>query len=537
MRKLRTHIAQMVSQCDYLDVCPKGRVVEDRRIVFAFMKRRRVLPQESGWTLVCRPSLLPWRRWQTVFSLLIVLLSLGMPVYAQDAPRDPGAVPILASPPPSSQERLLAPVPAQFDWIQRQPRANPLLETLLFQRQPARLFMSATLAEEYSDNFSQGGENGDGSDEFSTILSIGTVYRLDRGQSFVSLANSFDVEYRANSGDSEIGFMNLSLTAGHQVSRLSLALSESITRDDDTGASDAGIRRGRRTFLRNRISPQMRYAFSRLTSMAFAYTNTIVLNEGGSDADDSLSHEVSTSLEHRFSRLFMGSGSYSFMTGNSDGGADTQSHRAEVDFGYLVDLRTSLILQLLGLITDRSEGGNDSHSYGASVGMRRQFTSFLGVFVSVGAMVFDREDEELRVFPTWEVVLDGALPFSRYTTLSLTSQQSIDDTSDEIDNVGTVLRQSVTFRLNHVLMRNLLSTVFVSFTRTEQLEDSVGTTESVRDREDSFWRAGAQASYALSRAVSLSLEYLYQHRGSTQAGGDFDENRVTLSVSSGFSIF
>jgi hypothetical protein len=281
----------------------------------------------------------------------------------------------------------------------------------------------------------------------------------------------------------------------------------------------------------------MRYAFSRLTSATFAYTNTIVLSEDGTSADDSLSHAVSTSLEHRFSRLFTGSGSYAFTMNNSDGGADTQSHRAAVDFGYLVDRRTSLLLQLFGLITDRREGGNDSHSYGASIGMRRQFTSFLGAFASVGATVFEREDEEPRVFPTWQIALDGALPISRYTTLVLTSQQSIDDTSDDVDNVGMVLRQSVTFRLNHIFMRDFLSAVFVSFIRTEQLEDSVGTTESVRDRDDSFWRAGAQASYALSRVVSLSLVYFYQHRGSTQAGGDFDENRVTLSVSSGFSLF
>jgi predicted porin len=524
MREMRTHIAQMVSQCDSLNVCPSGSVAKERRIVLASPKWRGMLPL--------------WR-WPAVFSLIVVCIGLGMPVYAQDTPSDPGAAPVLASPPPSSQERLLAPVPTQFDWLRREPRSNLLLETLLgLQEQPTRLFMSATLAEEYSDNFTQDGDSGDGREEFRTILSLGTVYRLDNGQSFVSLANSLSGNYQARSGDSDIGFVNLALNAGHQVSRLALALSESLTRDDDTGlTADSTLRRERRPFLRNRLSPQMRYAFNRLTSMALAYTNTIVQSEGGTSADDSLSHAVAASVEHRFSRLFTGSGSYSFTTNNSDGGADTQSHHAAVDFGYLVDRRTSLIFQLFGLITERREGGNDSHSYGTSVGMRRQFTSFLGAFVSVGAMVFEREDEEPRVFPTWQVALDGALPVSRYTTLTLTSQQSIGDTADEVDNVGIVLRQAVTFRVNHVFTPALLSTVFVSFIRTEQLEDSVGTSESVRDRDDTFWQAGAQASYALSRAVSFSLVYLYQHRGSTQAGGDFDENRVTLSVSSGFSLF
>jgi hypothetical protein len=40
-------------------------------------------------------------------------------------------VPLPARPPPSFQEQLLAPIPTQFDWIQREVRPNPMLETLL----------------------------------------------------------------------------------------------------------------------------------------------------------------------------------------------------------------------------------------------------------------------------------------------------------------------------------------------------------------------------------------------------------------------
>jgi Putative beta-barrel porin 2 len=480
------------------------------------------------------------RLWRIVASALFVLLiSLSTAVHAQDPSPAAAPVPVLASPPPSSQERLLVPVPPQFDWIQREVRPNPLLETLLtLQDRPARLFMSATLAEEYSDNFSQGGGDANGSDEYRTILNLGTVYRLDNGQSFVSLANSISANYQARAEDSDIGFANLSLNVGHQMPRLSLALSENFVRDDDTGlSSDSGVRRGRRTFLRNRISPQMRYAFSRLTSMAFAYTNTIVLSEGGVDADDAIGHAIATSLQHQFSRFFTGNTSYTFTTHNSDGGADSQSHRAAVDFGYLIDRRSSLIWQLFGLITDRSDGGTDSHSYGASFGIRRQLTSFLGAFVSVGATVLDREAEDPCVFMTWEAALDGVLPISRHTSLVLSSQQNIGDTADEVDNIGMVLRQAVTLSLNHLFTPTFLATVFVNFTRTEQLEDAVGTTESVRDRDDNFWRAGARAAYALSRVFSLSLVYLYQRRDSTLAGGDFDENRLTLALSSGWSIF
>ena len=191
----------------------------------------------------------------------------------------------------------------------------------------------------------------------------------------------------------------------------------------------------------------------------------------------------------------------------------------------------------MGCITDRSEGGTDSVSYGTSFGIRRQLTSFLGVFVSIGTTVFDRQGRDPRAYPTWQVALDGALNISRRTSLTLTSQQSIDDTSDEVDSVGIVQRQGVTLSLNHTFTQTLLGTMFVNFTRTEQLEGNVGTSESTPGRDDNFWSAGARASYVLSRAVSLSLEYLHEHRASTEAGGDFDENRLTLSISSGFAVF
>ncbi len=149
--------------------------------------------------------------------------------------------------------------------------------------------------------------------------------------------------------------------------------------------------------------------------------------------------------------------------------------------------------------------------------MRRQFTSFLGAFVSVGTTVFEREDEEPRVFFDMAGCSRRCFAnFPLYDVWHLRASRALVIRLDEIDNVGIVLRQTVTFRLNHVFTPAFLSTLFVSFTRTEQLEDSVGTTESVRDRDDSFWRAGARASYALSRVVSLSLVYLYQHRVSTR---------------------
>jgi uncharacterized protein (PEP-CTERM system associated) len=168
------------------------------------------------------------------------------------------------------------------------------------------------------------------------------------------------------------------------------------------------------------------------------------------------------------------------------------------------------------------------------VGVRRQFTSFLGVFAAIGPTLLDREGRDLRAFVNWQVSLDGALPISRRLSLTLTTQQGIQDTQGEVDDVGIVLSQSVTLSLNYVVSRTLRASLGGSYVRTELLED-VRTDEF--GREVNFWRAGAGMTYAITRTLSLAAAYTYQQRDSSLAADDFTENRVTVTLSSSFPVF
>jgi hypothetical protein len=397
--------------------------------------------------------------------------------------------------------------------------------------------MSVTLAESYSDNFLQ--VDGRRGEEYRTSVNVGTAYRLTEGHSFVSLANSISATYDARAEDSNFGFANLALNAGHQRPPWSFALSESFIRDDDPGeATLTGLRRGRRSFLQNRVSPQVRYAFSPLTAVHAAYTNTVVHSEDV-DRNNAISHAITTNVRHQFSRVVTGNVRYGFITSDSETAADSQAHNATVDLEYLFGRLTSLSWRGFGKITDRRNGGADSQIYGASMGVRRQLTTFLGAFVSLGATSLEFEGRESRLRVNWQVDLDGALSLTRLTTLTLTARQYIDDTLGDVDNVGMVFRQAVTLSLNHTVSRALRGVLFANFTRTELLEDSVGTAEANRGRgrEDTFWRAGARASYAVTRVVSLSVAYFHQRRDSNLAGNDFDENRVTIALSTGFTVF
>src|SRR5262245_6158334 len=126
--------------------------------------------------------------WAALLFLALLLRTIGECADLEQPPMPTESVPVAPGPPTPPQEQLLTPIPSQFDWMRRTVRTNPLLESLLRLREVTpRLLMSVSLIEEYSDNFFLSAN--DPRDVFRTSLNLGTVYRVERGRGFVSLAN------------------------------------------------------------------------------------------------------------------------------------------------------------------------------------------------------------------------------------------------------------------------------------------------------------------------------------------------------------
>src|ERR1043166_9659627 len=124
------------------------------------------------------------------FTLFLTIMC-GRP-YAQEPPPDtePAPAPAVPGPEetvPTASERILAPVPQQFNWLEREAPSNSLLESLLSLRGPYRFQVLASLYETASDNFDH--SPGDHRIAARTGVVLGTVYRLEKGQDFISLAN------------------------------------------------------------------------------------------------------------------------------------------------------------------------------------------------------------------------------------------------------------------------------------------------------------------------------------------------------------
>jgi opacity protein-like surface antigen len=491
-------------------------------------------------------------------ALVLLMVLVGNCVFAAESEEPLEAVPVAPGPPPPLQEKILSPIPKQFDWMRREVRPNPLLEALLALRErPPRLLVTVSLSEEYSDNFFL--SERDREEEFRTSVSIGTAYRLESGRSFISLANLLSSNYDVMAEQGNIAFANLSLNAGYQLPRLSLTLSENFVHTDNAEeASPAGVRNERRRFLRNSISPQIRYDLTRTTAISGAYSNIFVKNEdmeGGDLAPSAtgfglgqgttITHSVAAGLQHWITQTFSSNMQYAFSTTDSDEVGDTLSHTMSVNLGYALSARTSTSFQAFGEVIDRSAGDPDSRIYGVSVGLRRQLTSFLSAFVSIGPSLIDISNRSKRIFPNWQANLDWALPLPRRTSLGLSAQQSLDNTASDVDDVGVVLSRSATLTLIHAVSRDLASSLSIGYTRTELLESS-GSRNTTQGQDFDLWNVGAGISYALTRILSLSASYRHLHRHASgggaaviqdRLGGDFDENRFILSLSAALPVF
>jgi opacity protein-like surface antigen len=477
-----------------------------------------------------------------LLSLTIILTLLGGRPYAQAPPsgNEPAPAPAAAGPLetlPTAQERILAPVPQQFNWLGREAPSNSLLESLLSLQGPYRLRVSASLTEEVSDNFDH--RPGDHRIGARTGVILGTVYRLDEGQDFISLANTVRAFYEVPTDRSQIGFANLVLNAGYQLLPLSFGLTESFVRDDGT-AQDAtsSLLRTQQRFIRNTVSPQVRYDITSRTAATLAYTNTLVIDED-SNQGNAISHAVTSGLQYQFSRNLTGSANYTFTTSDGSGASGRQFHRLQTNLGYSFDPTTSGILSAFGTHVDAdTTPGQISRSYGASIGVRRVLFSTVSLFGSVGPTVFKRQGESERVRLNWNLRLDGPIPLftTRSLTLSLTTNQEVQDTTGEVNDVGVVLRQLVAARLSYTPSAFFTALLLVEYTRNELLESGT-TVGAVQGRTDNFWSTGLTASYALTNVLSLTGTYRYQRRTSTLPNNDFAENRVTIAVTGTFPVF
>jgi len=499
---------------------------------------------------------LPWR---AAFLLPALLLWAAPPAWAQVRPIGPPPLAPLPTPqperppdaegfprPPGEAERpgqpvappavrLTDPTPPAFEFIQRDPeRFDP---TLIINplEVPRHFFLRAVLTEEYDDNIrlAPGGRK---ETDVSTSLSLAGQYRFQTARTFINTANSITARYSPDHEDrNRLGFANINIVAGHQFTpRLSVGVSESLTRSDDLLQADpSASRSGRSLSTSNSFSPQASYQLTERTSLSARYTNSLVIQEGtDTGTGNSATNTFNASLSHRLTDRTGGSVSYT-KTFTRSGSEKTTLDALTAGLSHAVSPRTSLTLNTSANFRNPEEGTARS-TYGLSVGASRAFSETINGGASVGLQRVESGGKN-SVNPSFNFSLTAR--GLRYQVSATASLATTDSTGlGQVTDVGQTRSQSLRLNYTYTPSLYLFFTAQAGYSRTDFSQaERAGRIGIQQGTIDKSYTVGAAANYRLARSISLRLSYDLVVRDSTQQGRDTSDNRVALSLSAQIS--
>ncbi len=305
-------------------------------------------------------------------------------------------------------------------------------------------------------------------------------------------------------------------------------------RDDSLEeASETGSRRERTTFWRNSFAPRIRLNISRLAALELAYTNTLVGVEEG-DQDDSVTDQIGVTYQQQLTRTVRGGFSYSVVRSDTSSSDPAYDFTIAANAAYALTRTISFNLNTSWSYSNRPPEDTDSLRYGGDVSVRYQLLPELSLVIGVGVNRFDDEEGDPELLLTWQLGLNGTLEIVPGTRLRLTSGQSIVNTQGEVEDEGIVRRLTFSAQLEQDMTRFIRLQLLLNTAFTETLEGSQNGA-SGNDREEFFWRTGANVLYQLTRTWSLALWYEHRRRDANRAEDEFAENRVLFSITGGFS--
>jgi hypothetical protein len=281
----------------------------------------------------------------------------------------------------------------------------------------------------------------------------------------------------------------------------------------------------------------MRYTLSPLSALTLGYENTVVFDIEESEFD-SLTNSITPGFEYRFSPVVEGSVRYTFRAVDQRlEDEDELSHNIAANLGWVLSTRTNLLFRLDTLLIDQRPNTIEA-SIQMNAGFNKQLSTRWHLFMAAGPsyvstsnLINGVEDREQFILANWEVSLDGQI--ASQTSIELRTSQFVENTSGEISDQGLVLRTQANLDLDHTFTPALRSMLFIDFGRNGLLGDT-SLDDASESREDLFVIAGVTGLYSFSRTLSLALTYQYEQRFSNNDEFDFQENRVTLALSSSF---
>jgi hypothetical protein len=428
-------------------------------------------------------------------------------------------------------------------------RSSPVVQALLgaLGTKKPRLLVSLSASEMYFANFNFSPTEPE--PEYRTTAAIGAVYEHLGPTSYLTLAASTSAAHDLESGANHRGFANADLRFATSRPRLRFALIDRFARGDTPeDLSSSGLRRQRKVYLRNSFSPSLRYQISPLSSFDLTYVQTFVHSEA-QGLGSTLDQVARAVFRKRFGPFLDASLSQSFNATLSDTRPDSLGYSADARLRRSFGRDYRLAARASASIADRGGETPQRRLFDAELTLRRRLTSDLGVVVGGSLSSFNPGlgggGTEQKLYLNWIAYLDGNIPLplpflnrqlgATGGGLSVSTAQAVSPTGQDLEYVGYVLRQTLRISYLQLGSNRFRALAFADLTRTQLLE-IIGPGDGPLGSSQTFWNAGADATWSLASALSLTASYRY-----VRSGYDFEtparDNRGSLVLSWSFGVF
>jgi hypothetical protein len=400
----------------------------------------------------------------------------------------------------------------------------------------------------YDDNFFR--TDASRQSEYREILTPGLLVRAGTGKSTGSIAYSPSLVHSSiNQNELQIFHLldargSLSLTE-----HLSLEAFDNLSRTDEPAVTDPnGARRDRRTSLVNLLGLALPY---RQQTWSLTPRYGLTFNDTQSDTQTTgtttqTTGAVATASQERSLIHSLGlDGSVNVRDRNKLGlGYELTVARYEVNTGndfvghtgrasFARELSPLMTASITGTLAHRDpETGDPFNIYRGDIGFRRDVSPRYTTEVRVGAFATDAISGSNS--HGLEYTLRGTYT-GNWVTLFLDSGESLQETFQEVNNVGLTRTKSTSASVRFTVSDRLAITVGGRLAQSEFLQSSntSGVTTVAgngQTRQDQTLEANLEASYKLSRRFTLGLRYTHTDVDSNVRGLGYAQNVVTLGL-------
>lgn len=395
------------------------------------------------------------------------------------------------------------------------------------------------LAGEYNDNFFLTEKNKQS--EYREILTPGFSLRFSTGRSYAELSYAPSLVH-SSLDEGKVGTVfqlfdtNGSLALAE---RLTLRASDHFVRTDDPAVTDPrSTQRGRSILIGNTFTSDLTYkqeTWSLTPRYALTFNQTEGENQGAAT-------QVGNQTNDRGTVHTLGIDGTLDILGRNTLGAGYELAIGEFkvadDFvGQLVRLSFSRELTALttasveGSFAHRNvQGGSNYNIYRANIGVRREVSALYTSEVRVGYGVFDIAGGGTATTGEPEYLLKGTYT-GRVVRLTLSSGQSIQESFLEAENVGVTKTTWNDLEIRYEPTDRLALTLRGRYSQNRFLQTTPFTiVGQQQERKDTYYNAGLDVAFKLTRLLSLTLGYTYVNVDSNIPGNGYQNNVIRLGL-------